>query len=96
MEYKNVLSSEDYLIQEGFGLSFKGFEYLVYILNNYKSIRNNKITDIYNEIANKYNTTNKRVERNIRFILNKYNSGCNKKVIAYLIYDFNKKKESNF
>ena len=96
MKNKNILSSEDYLIQEGFEISFKGFEYLVYILNNYKSIRNNKITDIYKEIATKYDTTHSRVERNIRFILNKHNNGCNKKVVAYLIYDFNKKKESNF
>lgn len=92
MKNKNVLSSEDYLVSCGYGVSFKGFEYLVYILNNYKSIRNYKITDIYNEIADKYNTTNKRVERNIRFVINEQGYNSNKKVIANLIYDFNKKR----
>jgi hypothetical protein len=50
------------------------------------------ITDIYKEIAKKYNATSGRVERNIRYLLNKKDQKCNKKIIANLIYDFNKKE----
>lgn len=92
MKNKNVLSSEDYLVSCGYGVSFKGFEYLVYILNNYKSIRNYNITSIYNEIATKYNTTYTRVERNIRYLINLKTKNSCKKEIANLIYDYNKKK----
>ena len=92
MKKKKVLLVEDYLVENGYGISFKGFDYLSYILNNYKSISNYNITSIYNEIATKYNTTYTRVERNIRYLINLKNKNSCKKEIANLIYDFNKKK----
>lgn len=92
MKNKKVLSSEDYLVECGYGISFKGFEYLLYILNNYKNIRTYNITDIYNEIASKYDTTYTRVERNIRYLISLKNDDSCKKVISDLIYDFNKKR----
>ena len=95
MKKKKTLSGEVFLVENGYGISFKGFEYILYILNNYKSIRTCNITDIYNEIANEYNTTYSRVERDIRYLINlkgKSKDNTAKKVIANLIYDFNKKR----
>lgn len=86
---------EDYLIKNGYDMSSKGFEYLLYILNNYKSIRTNTITNIYNEVAKEYETSYHCVERNVRYFLHlkgKNEGITTKKVIASLIYNFNKKR----
>ena len=90
---KNYKKATNYLFKKGYDISFTGFEYLTNILINYDNVRQNKITDIYKEIAKKYNVKSDRVERNIRYLLNKKDEKCNKKVIANLIYDFNKKEE---
>ena len=87
-----LMRCESYLIKKGYNNSFKGFEYLLYILNNYKNIRTCNITSIYDEIASKYDTTYTRVERNIRYLISLKNDDSCKKVISDLIYDFNKKK----
>lgn len=89
-EYKKATN---YLFEKGYDISFAGFEYLTYILINYDNVSQHKITEIYKEIAKKYNVKSDRVERNIRYLLNKKDEKCNKKVIANLIYDFNKKEE---
>lgn len=90
-----LMRGEIYLVKNGYDISFKGFEYLLYILNNYKSIRTYNVKDIYNEIAEKYDTNYSCVERNIRYLthIKGKNENINtKRVIANLIYDFNKKK----
>jgi hypothetical protein len=77
--------SEKYLVKNGYEISYIGFEYLTYILDKYKNIRTEKITDIYREVAKKYNATYAGVERNIRYLLSKKDQKCNKKIIAKLI-----------
>lgn len=86
---------ENYLIKKGYDISFKGFDYLAYILNNYKDIRMLNLTVVYKEIADKYNNNSSNIDRDIRYLTHikgKNKNISTKKVIVNLIYDFNKKK----
>lgn len=85
------MKTTDYLIKEGYELSFKGFGYLSYILDNYKSYSSLNIKNIYDEIAKKFDTTYTRIERDIRHLIKKKNNQTTvKKEIADLVYRLNK------
>lgn len=59
-----------------------GFKYWCYAIILYKN-KDIKITDLYTEVAKKYNTTNKAVERNMRYQRKK----VDKNIQKYFNYD---------
>lgn len=59
-----------------------GFNYWRYAIILYKN-KDIKITDLYIEVAEKYNTTNKAVERNMRYQRKK----VDKNIQKYFNYD---------
>ena len=75
-----------------FKKSHNGYEYLVYILNNYNKINNYKITDIYAEVAKVYNVKSGCIDRNLRTLFKNLNS-TNKEVVSQIIYNFSKEEK---
>ena len=60
-------------------LGFRYWRYAIILYNNMEI----KITDLYTEVAKKYNTTNKAVERNMRYQRKK----VDKNIQKYFNYD---------
>lgn len=74
---------EEVLKLEG-GVHRKGFEYIVRMIEKFYDDSNLKMMAAYHEIATEYNTTGSRVERAIRYYIEKCLSEGNKEEIAKL------------
>ena len=64
---KEIVDIKEKLIELNFNVSSKGFKYWILLIHEYqKKNKYTTIESIYNKIAELYNTTRDRVERNIR------------------------------
>lgn len=63
---------DELLIKHRILPGYKGYSYIKYILKNEKQdISNMKIINLYNKVAEEFNTTGSRVERCLRHIFSK-------------------------
>lgn len=85
------MNTIEFLIKEGYYLKNKGFDYLNYILRNYKDILSFNQKQVFTEVAEHFGTNYMSVERDVRFVVHALDiKRTTKKEILRLIYEYNK------